>query len=154
MSNGKWWLVDFCEFQYGKLVETNKPHLSYIALLQKHGLYKGLQRGFHAPKEKDKEKDKDKDKEKEKETTEIIEFFNKHTSSHVKTGTQSARSKIGARLAEGYSVDDCKRAIAYCNGAWEDDEKMKQYIRIATIFGAEKFSGYVDAHYHMTEGEA
>jgi hypothetical protein len=39
LPNGKFWLVDFCEFQYGELYENNRPHLSYIALLRKHGLY-------------------------------------------------------------------------------------------------------------------
>ena len=38
LPNGKWWLVDFCEFQYGELHENNKPHLSYITLLRRHGL--------------------------------------------------------------------------------------------------------------------
>ena len=35
-NNGKkWWIVDFCFFQYGELKsnESNKPHQSYIALL-------------------------------------------------------------------------------------------------------------------------
>ena len=66
MENGKWWLVDFCDFQYGELSAECRPHQSYIKLLQKHGL-KGYTKGIHTPKEKDKDKDKDKDKEKDKE---------------------------------------------------------------------------------------
>ncbi len=38
LPNGKFWLVDFCEFQYGELQVNCKPHASYIALLRKHGL--------------------------------------------------------------------------------------------------------------------
>ncbi len=160
LENGKWWLVDFCDFQYGKLRENSKPHLSYIALLKKHGLYKGYTKGIHTLQDKEKEQDtdkgKDKDKEKEREESEItavIEFFNKHTGSHARPGTEALRSKIRARFADKHSVDDCKRAIAYCYGAWKGTD-FKQYIRISTIFGAEKFGSYVDAHYHETEGEA
>ncbi len=83
----------------------------------------------------------------------IITFFNQHTNSHVRLGTAALRAKIRARLVEKHTIDDCQRAIAYCNGEWEGTDYAK-FIRISTIFGAEKFSGYVDAHYHMTEDEA
>ena len=158
LENGKWWLVDFVDFQYGKLRDTCTPHRSYIELLKKHGLLKGYSKGIYTLQDKDKDIDKDKGKDKEKEREEleitaVIEFFNKHTDSHVRPGTEALRSKIRARLSEGYSLDDCKRAIAYCHGSWKDND-FKQYIRIPTIFGAEKFAGYVDAHYHETEAEA
>jgi hypothetical protein len=37
----KWWLRDFCGFQYSVLTEdtNNKAHQSYIKLLKKHGLW-------------------------------------------------------------------------------------------------------------------
>ena len=38
LPNGKWWIIDFCDFQYGQLSQSCKPHASYIALLNKHGL--------------------------------------------------------------------------------------------------------------------
>jgi hypothetical protein len=65
LDNGKWYLTDFCDFQYGELKETNPPHRSYIKLLEKHGLLKGLPRGINASKEKEKDKDKDKEKDKD-----------------------------------------------------------------------------------------
>ena len=153
LPDGKWWLIDFVEFQYGELKESCKPHLSYISLLKKHGLLKGYRKGINTHKEKDKDKDIEKDKEKESLIDDIIEFFNRHTGSHVRQGTEAIRSKIRARLSEGHTFDDCKRAIALCHEDWKDTEYAK-FIRIPTIFGAEKFSGYVDAHYHMTEDEA
>jgi len=76
LENNKWWVIDFCDFQYGELKEdtTNKAHQSYISLLKRHGLwkkykgaYKGHTRGIYAPQEKDKDTDKDKKKDKEKE---------------------------------------------------------------------------------------
>ena len=59
--NGKkWWIRDFCSFQYGELKEsniTNKPHQSYIALLKKHSLWIEYAKTIHSLKDKDKEKD-------------------------------------------------------------------------------------------------
>jgi len=68
----KWWIVDFCDFQYGELHEDSlsKPIQSYISLLKKHGLWKEYLKGIHTLKEKEKDKVKeiDKDKEEEKES--------------------------------------------------------------------------------------
>jgi hypothetical protein len=70
MDNGKWWLVDFCRFQFPVLEDgtTSRPLLSYIALLKKHGLWelylnpsKGLDNGMNTVQDKEKDKDKDKD---------------------------------------------------------------------------------------------
>ena len=60
-NNRKWWIVDFCNFQYGDLHEdsTSKPIQSYISLLKKHGLWKEYLKGIDTLKEKEKEKDKD-----------------------------------------------------------------------------------------------
>jgi len=87
LQNGKWWLCDFCTFQYGYLSEESKgpPMKSYIALLKKHGLWEDylkrinaldipLEKGIDTlgkeyvkssdtPKDKDKDKDIDKDKD-------------------------------------------------------------------------------------------
>jgi hypothetical protein len=62
LKNGKWFLRDFCAFQYGELVDTNNAHRSYLALLKKHGLSgagQGLPRGCPAPLDKEKDKDKE-----------------------------------------------------------------------------------------------
>ncbi len=82
LENGKWFISDFCNFQYGDLKETCTPHRSYLALLKKHNLTgrvrKGLVKGMETLQDKDKEKDKDldmdmdKDKEKDKETDAAI----------------------------------------------------------------------------------
>ena len=42
LSSKKIWIRDFCDFQYGDLIEdslANKPHQSYIKLLKKHDLW-------------------------------------------------------------------------------------------------------------------
>lgn len=38
LDSGKWFLVDFCRFQYGELKQSNRAHASYLALLRKHGI--------------------------------------------------------------------------------------------------------------------
>ena len=71
LSTGKWFVVDFCHFQYGELTETCPPHKKYISELKRHGLFKrvveGYSRGSGTPQEKEEEKEKEKEGEKETE---------------------------------------------------------------------------------------
>jgi hypothetical protein len=71
ISDGVYWLKKFCDFQYGELKESCKPHRKYIEMLQKNGLYekvlKGYTKGIETLQEKEKEKEQDKEKEKEEE---------------------------------------------------------------------------------------
>ncbi len=64
----KWWISDFCLFQYGILREnsTSKPILSYIFLLKKHQLWEEYSKGIDTLKEKEQEKELVKEQEKEK----------------------------------------------------------------------------------------
>lgn len=89
LENGKWWIPDFCEFQFGELHEDtkNKAHISHIALLKKHGLWPlhaphrdplGIQEKetlgvLLEPQEKETATVKAKEKAKEKEPPEIWE---------------------------------------------------------------------------------
>lgn len=67
MKNGKFFIVGFIEFQYGKLSENCKPHLKVISLLKKHDLYDTLYlnapKGIHTLEEKETEEEKEKEKE-------------------------------------------------------------------------------------------
>ena len=73
IGDNKVWLTGFCDFQYGKLSPTSKPHASVIKQLEKHNLpvnqresetlSKPLPKGSESIKDKDKEKDKEKVKE-------------------------------------------------------------------------------------------
>jgi len=65
----KWWIKNFCDFQYGKLTEESpsKPIQSYIRLLKEHTLWIPYTKGMNTPKEKEKDKEQDKDKIKDKE---------------------------------------------------------------------------------------
>lgn len=71
LPNGKIFVKEFCDFQYGSLSENCKPHRPVIEKLKKYGLYervlKGYQKVIENLEEKDKDKEKDKEQEKEKE---------------------------------------------------------------------------------------
>ena len=70
MQCGKIYCSGFVFFQYGELKDTCMPHRKVISLLQKHGIYqrvlKGYQKGIKRDKDKDKEEDKDTEEEKER----------------------------------------------------------------------------------------
>jgi len=77
--SGKWFIPKFIEFQYGKLNENSKPHLSVINKLKKYNLIdenneiiipliKGMGKGIHTLKDKEMDNERDTviDKEKSK----------------------------------------------------------------------------------------
>jgi hypothetical protein len=68
LENGKWWMVDFCRYQYGVLKQESqsKVQSSLIALLLRHGLWERYTATV-VPTVQDKDKEKDKEKVKEKE---------------------------------------------------------------------------------------
>lgn len=92
LDNGKWWIVDFCMFQYTELSEnsTSPPIKSHVNLLKKHGLweeYLRVAKGYGYPrervtetsvtlKEKEKEKVKVKEKDKVKEEDKEKDLYN------------------------------------------------------------------------------
>lgn len=69
ICNGKkWWIIEFCNFQYGVLDEdkiTNKPHQRYIQELKKHSLWLDYKKTFDSLEEKEEDKDKEKEEAKE-----------------------------------------------------------------------------------------
>lgn len=71
LPNGKIYLPGFCDFQYGVLTETCRPHRPIIQKLKKHGLYERVlieyQKGTNTLEEKEKDKDKEQEKEQEQE---------------------------------------------------------------------------------------
>ena len=71
LANGKIFLPDFCDFQYGTLTTECRPHRPVIAKLKKTGLYDrvliGYHKGTNTPEEKEQEKDPEKEPEKEKD---------------------------------------------------------------------------------------
>lgn len=97
--------------------------------------------------EKENEKENESEKESENGNSQsidsIIDFFNETCGTSYRKTAKSTRKLINARLSEGFTEEDCKRAIANMHGAWAHDEKMAQYLRPETIFRPTKFEGYV-----------
>jgi uncharacterized phage protein (TIGR02220 family) len=76
-----------------------------------------------------------------KQAIEVLEFFNQRTQSAYKQ-SKTSLSPIEAILSEGYSVQDCRTVIVSQWRAWKDDEKMREFIRIKTIFAKKNFNEY------------
>ena len=75
---------------------------------------------------------------------EVLETFNKVAGKNYKpTGTNLA--PIKARLAEGYTQEDCETVIKNRVAYWKDDAKMAEFIRPATLFCKKNFPGYLNA---------
>jgi hypothetical protein len=75
MNDKKYWIIDFCDFQYGILNEENiknKPHQSYIKILKNHGLWIDYEKTVNSLKEKEEVKEEDEETEKKKENYLIL----------------------------------------------------------------------------------
>lgn len=67
IAPGKFFVVDFIEFQYGTLSENCKPHIKIIALLKKYELLERVSIGYTNPIQRVEDKDKEKEQEKEED---------------------------------------------------------------------------------------
>lgn len=65
LSPGKFFITRFVDFQYGELTTSCKPHIKYVEVLKKHGLYKrvckGYAKGINTLEEEEEEKEKEKE---------------------------------------------------------------------------------------------
>jgi hypothetical protein len=79
IGEGKYFIKDFIEFQYGTLSENCKPHQKVIGLLKKYNIEIDKIKGYQYPlqrvqeEEKDKEEEKGMEMEKEKDRQKKIE---------------------------------------------------------------------------------
>ena len=172
LDNGKWWVIDYIRFQHGDLFSGSQSNacLSYLKLLQEHGLddyFPELIQAYPkpwaslglAPKEKErvrvrvKERVKEEEESHKSEVDEVFAYFKQRTGSQVQSTTKPLRSMIHARLVEGYTVDQCKRAIAFVYADKKDNPEQRKYIRIETIFAPTKFPGYLDAQLRYSGGD-
>lgn len=73
---------------------------------------------------------------------ELLQFTNEKTGRNFRP-TEVNLKFIEGRLREGYSVQECRAVVARKCREWGADDKMRQYLRPATLFNREKFSQYV-----------
>lgn len=73
---------------------------------------------------------------------EIIDYLNDKTNKNYRN-VKTNKRLIKARFNEGYTLEDFKQVIDNMNAAWGSDNKMKNYLRPATLFGT-KFDSYLN----------
>lgn len=76
------------------------------------------------------------------ESIEVLQFLNTKASRNYRP-TEVNLQLIKARLKEGYTAQDCKQVIAKKCREWIPDDKMREYLRPATLFNREKFNQYI-----------
>lgn len=74
---------------------------------------------------------------------EVVDYLNQKAKSNFKATTKATQTKIRARLAEGFRVDDFKKVIDIKTAEWLDDANMSRYLRPETLFGT-KFESYLN----------
>ena len=75
---------------------------------------------------------------------EIVGYLNLKTGCHYKHTTNATRTKIEARIKEGFTIDDFKEVIDKKVDEWKGT-KMEQFLRPETLFGT-KFESYLNAN--------
>lgn len=73
----------------------------------------------------------------------IVEYLNQKAGTNYRANTKATKQHINARLAEGFTVEDCKRVIDIKTAEWLHT-KMEQYLRPQTLFGS-KFESYLNS---------
>ena len=82
----------------------------------------------------------------------VIDHLNSVTGSKFKPSAKASTKNISGRLSDGASVQDLKLVIDYKASEWLNDSKMCQFLRPSTLFGPEKFNGYLIAAKNAMKG--
>ena len=77
------------------------------------------------------------------EIKEIMSYFNEICGTAYKDTSQKTKSLIQARTNEGFTVDDFKIVIRKKYESWNNDPKMREYLRPITLF-SNKFESYLN----------
>jgi uncharacterized phage protein (TIGR02220 family) len=83
-------------------------------------------------------------KEYTRQACEILLFLNEKTGRNYRA-VGSTLKPIIARLREGFSPDDIRAVVARKCREWQGNEKMEEYLRPKTLFGATNFANYEGA---------
>lgn len=73
----------------------------------------------------------------------IIDHLNLKAGTSYKNTSKATKTKIKARLNEGYTLDDFIAVIDSKCLKWLNDEQMNQYLRPSTLFGS-RFEEYLN----------
>ncbi|HFI0682466.1 TPA: conserved phage C-terminal domain-containing protein [Streptococcus suis] len=82
----------------------------------------------------------------------IVDYLNDKAGTSYRHTTRDTQDKIKARVKEGFEVNDFKKVIDNMVDEWGNDQKMKVYLRPATLFGP-KFESYLNRSTNVMEFE-
>ena len=74
----------------------------------------------------------------------VIDCLNQVTGGRYQKKPHS-RKPISGRLSEGNTVQDLQLVIAFKHEHWASNPEFSQFLRPTTLFGTEKFNGYLTA---------
>lgn len=80
----------------------------------------------------------------ERDLKAIIDHFNERCGTRYTYRNKAVNGMIRARLSEGFTVDDFKLVINTKASKWENDPKMRDYLRPKTLFSATNFESYLN----------
>lgn len=75
--------------------------------------------------------------------SQVVAYLNEKTGKSFKASIEKTKSKINARIEEGFTLDDFKKVIDTKVDEWGKDPEMNKYLRPETLFGT-KFEGYLN----------
>ena len=78
---------------------------------------------------------------KKSDAIELLDYLNKKAGRSYRPVKSNIRL-LEARMAEGFTPDEIRMVIDRKCSAWGKDEKMRDYLRPETLFGATKFAQY------------
>lgn len=73
----------------------------------------------------------------------VVDYLNKKSGSNFKPESKSTQRLVNGRVEDGFSLEDFRNVIDTMCEKWKHDEKMCQYLRPQTLFGA-KFESYLN----------
>jgi len=73
----------------------------------------------------------------------LIAYFNEKCGTTFKANGKSTTGHLKARLRDGFTAEDIKAVIDHKAEEWGSDAKMVKFLRPITLFGPEKFEGYL-----------
>jgi len=76
------------------------------------------------------------------EPRQIIEYLNQKLGTRFKNGNSATQKLIHARIKEGFTLENFHYVIDLKYEQWNDDPKMKGFLRPQTLFGT-KFESYL-----------
>lgn len=74
--------------------------------------------------------------------SQAVEYLNQKNGTKYRASSKKTQTCVRARVKDGFTLEDFKAVIDAKVAQWGDDEKMSEYLRPETLFGA-KFEGYL-----------